>query len=161
MYLMGIWKMIEIYFLVFKDFLCMWSLYEFKKLRFLSSFLDGFICFLMVIEDLLQVCGEKELKRIVLVVFMLFFLVGIYLKFGVFICEFSWVFDVIQYVSSLEDLEFRWFEERCRYVFKRNQEIDVLVVEVELLVFVGVDDRFVCDCRNFLFYLESGVVIIL
>lgn len=45
---------------------------------------------------------------------------------------------------------FEWFDEVFRYVFKRNYGIDVLFVGVKLLMVV-VNDRFVFDCKNFLF----------
>lgn len=158
-YSTGIRKMIETYSLVSKDLSRMWSLYESKKLRLLSSSLDGLIRSLMATEDLLQACGEKELKRIALVVSMPPPSVGTYSKFGVLIRELSWALDVIQYASSLEDSEFRWSEERRRYVLKRNQETDVSAAEVESLAPAGVDDRLVCDRRNLLSHLESGAVI--
>lgn len=149
-YSKGIQNMIENYSLVSENPSHMWSLYESKQLRLLSSSLNSLLRSLIVAENLLQACGEKELKRIALVVSMPPAQAGTFSNFDVVIRELSWALDVIQYASSLETLEFSWSDERCRYVLKRHG-MHVSVAGVESLA----DDTIVCDRRNLLSQLES------
>lgn len=131
-YLNGIRKMIVTYSAVSQDQSRMWSLFESKKLRLLSSSLNSLLRSLICAEDLLQGCGEKGLQRLALVISMPPPKVGTISKFGVLIRELSWALDLIYYATSSETgLEFKWSEEKCRYVLLGMQELNLPTAEVD------------------------------
>lgn len=153
----GIRNMIGTYFQVSKDCSHLWSLYDSKKLRLLSSSLSRLMCSVKAADELLQDCGdESEWKRIALQVSLPLPMMKTYSKFDVL----SWARDVIQYASSIsKNLTFEWSDEALRYVLKRNHGTDVSLVGAKSPTAV-VNDRLVLDRKNLLSQLESGAFLL-